>query len=196
MVLHHIVADRQSIEILLTELDVAYRAFQAGDAVALPPLPSRYREFAYRTRQRMSGDALVSATQAGKERLASSRPLVIGPPRPDHEGVRFRGGVHTRSLSRVLRHRVHEFARAERVSPFAVMMAAFSTALHRYSGEDAFAVGTPVSLRAGAEDEHVIGCFVNLVLVGVEIDPSASFRDLVSAVSASSLRALDQRECG
>ncbi|MEL6771456.1 MAG: amino acid adenylation domain-containing protein [Bacteroidota bacterium] len=194
MVLHHIVADRQSVEILLTELDVAYRAFQVGDAVALPPLSSRYREFAYRTRQRMSGDALVSATEAGKERLASSRPLVIGPPRPDHEGMRFRGGVHTRSLSSVLRHRVHEFARAERVSPFAVMMAAYSAALHRYSGADAFAVGTPVSLRSGAEDEHVVGCFVNLVLVGVEIDPSASFRDLVSTVSASSLHALEERE--
>ena len=42
-----------------------------------------------------------------------------------------------------------EFCRREGVTPFMTLLAAFKVLLQRYSGQDDFAVGSPVANRAG-----------------------------------------------
>ena len=53
--------------------------------------------------------------------------------------------------------------------------------LHRYSGQDDFAVGSPVANRSLPETEPLIGYFVNVVVLRSVVSGDPSFRDLLAA---------------
>lgn len=73
------------------------------------------------------------------------------------------------------------FATRERVTPFTVLLAAWSRALATLGECDDVVVGVPFSIREPHQDNDV-GCFVNMVPVRVAADRTASFRQHVAAV--------------
>ncbi|MDV7214184.1 condensation domain-containing protein, partial [Azotobacter beijerinckii] len=85
-------------------------------------------------------------------------------------------------------------ARRENATLFAVLLAAWQSLLHRYSGQEDIRVGVPVAGRSLPETEGVLGCFVNtLVLRGA---PSADkpFRRLLGELQQASREALAHQE--
>jgi hypothetical protein len=76
---------------------------------------------------------------------------------------------------------VGAFAAGERVTPFAVLLAAWTQALATLGECDDVVVGVPFSIREPHQDSDV-GCFVNMVPVRVVVDRTASFRHRVAAV--------------
>lgn len=73
------------------------------------------------------------------------------------------------------------FATRERVTPFTVLLAAWSRALATLSECDDLVVGVPFSIRDPHQDSDV-GCFVNMVPVRVAADRTASFRQHLAVV--------------
>jgi non-ribosomal peptide synthetase component F len=59
------------------------------------------------------------------------------------------------------------------------LLAAFQVLLHRYSGQDDFALGSPVAGRPHAEVESLIGCFVNTLVLRADLRGDPSFRELL-----------------
>ena len=72
--------------------------------------------------------------------------------------------------------------RREGATSFMVLMALFQTLLHRYSGQEDFAVGMPIAGRNRPEIEGLIGCFVNTLALRTAPRPAQpSFRELLGA---------------
>jgi amino acid adenylation domain-containing protein len=179
LVVHHIAADGWSIGLLARELSALY----TGEALAEPPAqyadvaghPSDDGRLGY-WRERLAGAPAVLD-------LPSDRPR---PPRPSG-----RGAIHRFALGEALGHGVHELARAERATPFAVLLAAFSAACARWSGEEDVIVGTPVAGRGDAGLESLVGCFVNTLPVRTRVDGRVTGRELVARVRGALLADLE-----
>ena len=70
------------------------------------------------------------------------------------------------------------------------------TLLHRYSGQDAVAVGIPVAGRTHRETEGLIGFFVNTLVVRGDLSGNPSFRTLLGRIKQKMLRSpLPTRTC-
>ena len=69
------------------------------------------------------------------------------------------------------------------------VLAGFQALLQRYSGQDLISVGTPVAGRGRAEAQHLIGSFVNTVVLRSDTSGNPSFRELLGRVRQTALEA-------
>ncbi len=69
--------------------------------------------------------------------------------------------------------------RQEGATLYMTLLAAFQALLHRYSGQDEIAVGSPVAGRNRPELEGLIGFFVNTLVLRGDLAGDPSFRELL-----------------
>lgn len=195
VVMHHIISDVWSIEVLTREIIELYRAFSAGLPSPLDELSIQYADFARWQRQMLSGEMLQEQLAYWKKQLTGgSRPL-------DLPADRIRPPIQTSrgaSLSFRIPNSIYEplraMSRQEGVSFFMTLLAAFQTLLYRYSGQDDISVGTPVAGRNRLEVEGLIGFFVNTLVMRTDLSGDPSFRDLLHRVREVCLEAYAHQE--
>ncbi len=178
--LHHIISDGWSMEIILRELSRLYRG-ATGEAVeALPALPVQYADYGCRQREWLQGEALATQRDYWRERLADAPPhldLPLDFPRPTVQA--YAGAECAFRLPAALASSLRALSRAEGVTLYVTLLAAFNALLHRYSGQTDLLVGTPVTNRNQAELEGVVGFFVNMVVVRTQCGGNPTFLELL-----------------
>src|SRR5690606_7329143 len=73
-------------------------------------------------------------------------------------------------------------ARQESASLFMMLLAAFKVLLARYAAQDDIVVGSPIAGRNRAEIEHLIGFFLNSLVLRTDLSGEPSFRELLARV--------------
>jgi amino acid adenylation domain-containing protein len=188
LVAHHIVLDFRSLEIVFDEL---FRACGAEGAAALPEAGIPFPRFARWQEELLAGPEGERLRARLTARLAGAPTVLALPadgPRPPVRGSR--GAAHAFSVDPALAERLHELARAEGVTPFVLLMAAFQVLLHRWSGQDDFLVGSPASGRTRPAFAGSVGYLVNPVVLRARIGRDQSFRDFLAATRDEALAAL------
>jgi amino acid adenylation domain-containing protein len=190
LVVHHIVADGWSMEVLLREVIAVYGALAAGEPPRLPALPLQYADFAAWQRRLLSGSGLARQLAWWRTALAGA-PAVLALPadrkRPPRQS--FAGGEVRSVLPAATRDSLVALARRQGASLFMVLLAAFEVLLSRHSGQEDLTVGTPVAGRDGREIEGLIGFFVNTLVLRADLAGDPPFTDLLARVRRSALAA-------
>ncbi|WP_421106642.1 non-ribosomal peptide synthetase [Streptomyces sp. NEAU-S77] len=186
LVFHHAVVDGWSLRILLDELSAAYAAHAAGmEPPALSPaVPYR----AHSARQ-----ATAAWQREVEEALAHWRGRLDGPPagsgpRTDRERPAVQdlaGAVRVRRLDGGLAAAVRSVSLEHGVTPFVTLLAAYCALVSRSGGESDLLVGSPWAGRPRAEDEDVVGCFVNTLVYRVDLSGDPAFGELTERVRES-----------
>ncbi|RDI46184.1 non-ribosomal peptide synthetase [Nocardia mexicana] len=100
-----------------------------------------------------------------------------------------------RELPAELADRLGEFARAQEMTPFSVLLAACDVLIHRYTAATDFLVSVPVSVRTAAERDR-IGNFGNTLLVRATVRPEDTFAACAAAVHGTVTEASAHRATG
>ncbi|MBV8610427.1 MAG: AMP-binding protein, partial [Singulisphaera sp.] len=187
--LHHIVCDAWSLGILARELAALYYTATRGLPSPLPELPLHYADYAAWQRQWLRGEPLQAQLDYWKGRLASVPALELPTDRPRPAAPSFRGGSRTRVLPQALLAQAHALSRQEGASLFMTLLAAFQALLHRYSGQDDIAVGTPIAGRNRSELEGIVGFFVNTLVLRADLSGDPGFREVLRRVKHVALEA-------
>ena len=180
--LHHIISDgNHSAAILARELVASYAEGAAGaPEAALPPLPLRYRDFAYWQSAKCQGPAFEARLDA-YARAVGDAPTVLelpfGAPRPPEQT--FSGRSVWKSLPRSLVTAARELGRATGGSLLTVLTATFQILLHAYTRQTTVLVAVPVSGRDMEGTEGLVGYFGNPVVHRLDIEPEVTFRELL-----------------
>lgn len=178
--MHHIISDGWSVAILLHELATLYNAYCEGRRLQLPELPIRYQDFARWQRHENRQDELAIQLQYWKDQLNGIPPVLKLPTdHPRSPGAAFRGSAVPVLIPRDLAGALSGIARAEGATLFMVLATAFSILLFRYSGQQDFALGTPVAGRNRPEIEDLIGFFVNTLVLRARLSGELTFRELL-----------------
>ncbi|HEY4595053.1 MAG TPA: condensation domain-containing protein, partial [Thermoanaerobaculia bacterium] len=187
VVMHHIVSDAWSLEILLRELAALYEAGAAGRPSPLPELPVQYADFAVWQRRWLRGEVLSRPLDYWRLQLAGAPAGLDLPtdfPRPAVQT--FNGAVRSAELPLA---ELRAFCRREGVTLFMVLLAGFDALLARYSGQEDVLVGSPVANRNRIETEGLIGFFVNTLVLRLRLGEAVSFRELLLQVRETTLAA-------
>ncbi|WP_233583204.1 non-ribosomal peptide synthetase [Corallococcus sp. CA053C] len=193
--LHHIVSDGWSLGVLVRELTALYEALREGRMPTLPELPVQYADFALWQRGWLQGEALEAQLDWWKQQLAGApRALELPTDKPRPAISTQRGDTVPVHLPRALAEQVEALAQQEGVTPFMVLLAAFQTVLHRYSGQDDVLVGSPIANRRHAETEGLIGFFVNTLVLRGSFGARTTFRELLAQVRATTLGAYEHQD--
>src|SRR5206468_7159268 len=79
--------------------------------------------------------------------------------------------------------------RQEGATLYMTLLAAFQVLLHRYSGQEDFALGTPIAGRTRSELEGLVGLFVNTLVLRAELSGDPDFRTVLRRVRRAALAA-------
>ena len=193
VVLHHIIADGQSLAVLARDISAHYRARVTGTPPDVPPLAIGYGDFAV-WQSHGNGTGGPDGLEYWTRQLAGLPvpDLATDHPRPAQKGtrgaeLRYRLGVEpTVELER--------FARAQRCTLFHVMLAAFWALLSRHGAGEDVCIGSPVGGRTRMEFEPLVGNFGNTLPLRGDLSGDPTFTELVSRARAAAFGALAHQE--
>jgi amino acid adenylation domain-containing protein len=180
LTIHHIAADAWSMGVLNRELSTLYGALAEGRDPELPELPIQYGDFAVWQRQWMEDGGLDGQLEYWERALAGAPTLLELPtdkPRPAEQS--FRGTTLRRVLPAELLAGLKSLGDREGATLFMTLLAAFSTLMSRYSGQQDIVVGSPVANRNRLELEGLIGLFVNTLPLRTDLSGQPSFREAI-----------------
>ncbi|MEM7355889.1 MAG: amino acid adenylation domain-containing protein, partial [Acidobacteriota bacterium] len=187
---HHIVFDGWSQGVFLHELAQIYRANIGGRVPSLPKLAVQYADFAEWHRRWLSTEVLEREVAWWREHLAEAPELAELPTdRPRPTEWRGAGGVLPVRLPHPTAERLAETARQSRVTLFMLLLAAFDALIARLSGQSQVVVGSPVAGRTQRQTEDLIGFFVNLLPLRLDLDGDPTFLELLTRVRSVALGA-------
>ncbi len=186
---HHVVSDGWSIGVLMREVAALYETFSRGEPSVLPPLPVQYADFAAWQREWLEAGTLNTQLGYLRETLAGVPALELPTDRPRPSSPSGRGGEQRRAYPKPLADRLRAFGRGEGATLFMTLLAGFEVVLGRYSGQEDFAVGSPVAGRGESRTEALIGFFVNTQVVRADLSGGPSFREVLRRVRRSALGA-------
>ena len=192
--MHHIVTDGWSMGVAARELATLYEAFREGRPSPLADPAIQYGDFATWQREWIKGDVLEDLLGYWTGKLAGVPNLGLPADRPRPTLRTSRGSLIPFTLPADLAEGLHALARREGASPFMVLLAAFQALLNRYSGQDDFAVGTPIANRNRAETEGLIGYFVNMLALRADLSGDPSFRELLGRVREVAFGAYEHQD--
>ncbi|MFL6234694.1 MAG: amino acid adenylation domain-containing protein, partial [Thermoanaerobaculia bacterium] len=184
---HHIVSDAWSLEVLLRELATLYAAFASGRPSPLLELPVQYADFALWQRSWLHGDVLEEQLAYWRERLAGVPVLQLPGDRPRPALQSYHGSMVPFALPEPLSAAVHALARAKGATVFMILLSAYEALLARYSGQEDFAVGSPVAGRDRREIEGLIGFFINTLVLRSSLAADLDAAKLLDRVRAVTL---------
>jgi len=192
--MHHIVTDGWSFGVAAGELARIYEAFRGGLPSPLPELPIRASDFARWQRAWLQGPVLDRLLAYWTGRLAGLSPLELPTDRPRPAIRRGRGAAEFFELGEGLSRSLLGLGLREGVTPFMALLAGFQALLHRLSGQDDIAVGSPIANRNRAETEGLIGYFVNMLVLRGDLAGDPSFRDLLRRTRDVALGAFEHQD--
>ncbi|VVE03233.1 non-ribosomal peptide synthetase [Pandoraea terrigena] len=185
LVMHHLVCDGWSMNLLIGDLARAYRAHADGTVptrnTAAPDV--RYGDYALWQREQSNRAAHAESLTYWREQLGTTHPELALPFDRARPAVRDGAGASIDlTMPAGFPARLDRFAREHGATRFMVMAAAFHLLMHRVTGAGDIRTGMPVAGRALEVLEPVVGFFVNTQVLRSLIEAPTTFASLVRQV--------------
>ena len=178
LTLHHIIADGWSMNILIDEFMRTYDALVAWREPTLAPLTVHYRDYALWQRSWLEAGERERQLDYWRTQLGDEHPVLelptdrAYPAQSSHQGARLETVIDA-----TLREELKSLAQRQGVTLFVVLLAAFKTLLHRYSGQTDIRAGGLIANRTRSETEGLIGFFVNTQILRSVVTASTVWTD-------------------
>ncbi|WP_338723475.1 non-ribosomal peptide synthetase [Pseudomonas tolaasii] len=180
--LHHIIADGWSLTVLIDEFSSLYAAAIQGQTLELPPLALQYADYGSWQRQWLAQGEGQRQLAYWKTQLGEEHPsLSLATDHPRSAQHLHSASRHSVRLSVSLSEAIRQTAQANQSTPFMLLLAAFQSLLHRYSGQRDIRIGVPNANRPRQETQGLVGFFINTLVLRAELDGQLPFNQLLAA---------------
>lgn len=193
-VVHHLVWDGWSFDLLYAELAELYSARLQQRLPQLPTLAIDYGDFAAWQQAQLAAGAYASSIEHFKRSLLPlPPPLRLHPAQAAADRLSGRGDSLLSLLPVDEVQRLHALARRHGTTLFVVLLAAWAAELAAIGDVDALVLSLPVRGRERPELLPVMGCFVNAVPLRLQLRPQP-LGDWLAEVHAGLAAALGHAE--
>ncbi|MCB0606743.1 MAG: amino acid adenylation domain-containing protein, partial [Lewinella sp.] len=195
MVIHHIIADGWSLNLLFREFMALYAAHASGRDAGLPQLSIQYRDFAAWQNGRLKGERLAEQLGFWLRQFEGEIPVLNLPYDFPRKPVKtYSGGSAELLLEKELLDQVYDFGKKNHATLFMNLLASVSTLLYRYSGQSDMVIGTPVAGRENPDLENQIGLFLNTLAIRTRFEPDQNFWELLNLIKENTLSVFQHQE--
>jgi len=195
IVAHHIACDGWSLWILLDELQAFFQAHHQQKALSLAKLPHNFADFVHWQKNMLDSAEGEKQWHYWQKQLSGTVNILSLPtdhPRPAIH--RASGASLTFQIPGVLSQQLRDFAKAQHVTLFTLLISVYQVLLYRYTEQKDILVGTPTTGRSQAEFTDIVGDFVNVLPIRCHIQDQCSFSDLLTQQQKTILDALSHAD--
>ena len=194
IVMHHIIADAWSSQLLLGEVSRIYSALSQGTAIALPPPKIHYIDYACWQKDWLQQPHCQQQRDYWLDKLKHSSNLNLASDKPRPAVMSNRGDYYRLKLDAGLLQQFQALCRQHNATLFNGLLTVFECLLYRYTRQTDFCIGTPVAGRVHPDLEPLIGFFVNTLALRCDMQPGDSFRSLLRKIKKTTLEAQAQQD--
>jgi amino acid adenylation domain-containing protein len=195
VVMHHIISDGWSMQIIVNEFVAQYRARIQGLLPSLAALPIQYADYAVWQRQWLEAGEKARQLRYWTQQLGSEHPVLALPTDfPRKAEARYGAAHYELALPDALIDSLRRCARDQDATLFMVLLAGFQVLLQRYTGQEDIRVGVPIANRQRTETENVVGFFVNTQVLRSGLDGRTPLNDVLMRVREAALSAQDHQD--
>ncbi|MEW4568920.1 amino acid adenylation domain-containing protein [Tautonia sp. JC769] len=195
LTVHHIACDGWSLGLIWRDIAAFYHGHTSGQFASLPEIAVTFGDFAAWQAGRLAGESFrdrIASWIGQLEELPTVLELPTDRPRPSVPSMK--GGHIPIEVPGAVAQGLTNLARSEGASLFMVLLGAFAALLRRYSGQTDLAIGSPGAGRPHPDLDEVVGCFVNLLVLRVNLPGNPTFRELVRAARETTLEAMAHQD--
>ncbi len=190
VVMHHIVSDGWSMQIIVDEFVTQYSSRVLGQDPRPPSLPIQYADYAVWQRNWLEAGEKESQLTYWKTQLGGIDPVLqLATDRPRKVDGIYIAARHRIVLTNELVLGLRSYAQAEGATLFMALLAGLQAMLCRYSGQEDIRVGVPTANRHRMETEGVVGLFVNTQVLRNVIDGRQSMAQILKQAKEAVLGA-------
>ncbi|AYN37725.1 hypothetical protein D9753_00490 [Streptomyces dangxiongensis] len=190
VVLHHMVGDGRTLEILVRDLWALY----LGEGDRLPGLPTRFAEFARRHRELVAGPRGDELTAYWTDRLAGAEPVVLPSDRVPADAPRQLGRAVDIAMPEPVFEALSRLTARRRTTLNTVGLAAFQLLLARRSGQRDICLRTPVSYRDTTDVQDLVADFSNDVVIRVDLSGDPTYAGVLDRVEEATREGFARHE--
>lgn len=195
MVMHHIITDGVSMQILMEDLAAAYTAAVNHRTPALPPMPIQYVDYAAWQQQWLDSGARERQLHYWREQLGEGQPVLgLATDYPRKAVAQYRARQHDFSLPDSLANKLRALAESRGATLFMLLLAGFHVLLHRYTGQQDIRVGVPIANRTRSETQRLVGFLINTLVMRQVLDGRKAMTDVLQQVRETTLDAQAHQE--
>ncbi|WP_371483424.1 amino acid adenylation domain-containing protein [Kitasatospora sp. NBC_00315] len=194
IVLHHIISDGWSARTMWRELLALYRE-EIGEAPAdLPELALQFGDFARAELARTAAAEPDEAFRYWSEQLAGVSTLRLPADHARPADAAHPAGFVDVEIGPELTAALDRLAREQRCTPFMVLLAVYQSVLARWTGQELFAVGTPLAGRGEVSHEALLGYFTRTGVLRADLTGEPDFRTVLRRARSATMAALGNQD--
>uniref|UniRef100_UPI003D11E942 condensation domain-containing protein n=1 Tax=Tenacibaculum sp. TaxID=1906242 RepID=UPI003D11E942 len=189
-VMHHIISDGWSMNVIVKEILENYSARLHGEVIENIPLEIQYKDYAVWQQDQLVNGSLAEEKKYWLNHLEGDLPVLsdFGDfPRPAVKT--YNGGLVARRLSSSLYQEFKSLYTRQEGTLFMGCLSLLNVFLHKYSGQEDLIIGSPVSGRTHAALHDQIGFYVNTLALRNTFSAEDSFEVLFDKVKKNTLEA-------
>jgi hypothetical protein len=189
-VMHHIISDGWSMEVLIKEILQLYHAYTQGLPNPLPPLRIHYKDYAAWQQEQLGSVASIAHKAWWLEQLDGELPVLELPADKPRPAVKtYNGARLVRPIASSTTAAFKALCQSSDSTLFIGLLSVVKALLYRYTGQEDIIIGSPVAGREHSDLEDQIGCYVNTLPLRTRFSGTDSYLQLLFHVRQTTLHA-------
>lgn len=193
--MHHMIGDGWSMKVFYRELEILYAADGRSEEANLREPTVQYGDFAWWQSRRFENGAMERELDYWRRQLSGAPNALQIPSRVLHRGPMTYNAANKRfDLDEATTQALRNLSRRMGVTFYMILLSALAVLLNRFSGEEDILIGTPVALRMHEDLQNVMGIFLNMILMRIDLSGNPRFPELAKRVRETALAAYSHHE--
>ncbi len=194
LILHHIIVDKWSMEILQKEFFRIYQSISRGVDSGLTPLSIQYKDYSVWQNNLLESGALENARKYWNNKFSGEiTRLNLPTDNLEIDSEKFKGGNASFEISQEISKKLQVLAKQHDASLFMTLLTVLKIVLYRYTGQEDIIIGSVVSGRDHTSLQEQIGFFVNTIALRTQIDGTHTFSKILKEVKTTTLDAFEHQ---
>ncbi|HWX00079.1 non-ribosomal peptide synthetase/type I polyketide synthase [Collimonas sp.] len=194
MVFHHLVVDGWSFKLIARDLAALYDGIRRGKLPPAPQLDWDYADYSSAQLSDFSGGRFAVQQRFWQRQLQGLPLIDLDADRSRGNGVSGIGREYRFNIDAAQSALLEQLCREVHATPYVVLLSAFLLVLSQHSGQRDLVLGSPVANRSASKVENLVGFFVNMMVLRVDLGAAANLRHWIDLVRASVLAAQSHQD--
>lgn len=183
VVMHHIIGDGWSSEIITNELFQLYNAYLKEIPHTLTPLKLQYKDYAAWQQHFLTTDEIKVHENYWLKQFEGELPLLDLPVFQTRPAVKtYTGNSFTKLYSNSLLKYFSLLCQKQESTLFIGLLATVKTLLFKYTNQKDIIIGTPIAGRENEDLQNQIGFYVNTLALRSQIEITDTFNEFLAKV--------------
>ncbi|KQB41364.1 non-ribosomal peptide synthetase [Flavobacterium aquidurense] len=193
-VMHHIISDGWSTEVMINELFTLYDFYANELVIPLHPLQIQYKDYAVWQQNQLRQKGSDIHKNYWTEKFSGEVPVLDLPGYQSRPVVKtYNGNFITQEISTDVYREFQNLCKSQDSTLFMGLLSVIKVLLYKYTQQSDIIIGSPIAGREYVELQNQIGVYVNTLALRTQFDGNDNFKTVLTNVKKIVLEAYEHQ---